>query len=147
VAVDPRIAALLPHAGRMCLLERILQWDEAGVTLATSTHRDPANPLATTAGLRAIHLCEYGAQAMAVHGGLTAEAQRQRARPGLLVSLRDVELHCRHVQGFGGDIEVAAHRLQDSDTALQYTFRVSHQGTLLARGRATVSITAAGVRP
>ena len=84
---------------------------------------------------------------MAVHGGLTAEARGTRARPGLLVSLRDVELHCEYVQGSAGDIEVAAHRLHDSDTAWQYTFRVSHQGTLLARGRATVSITAAGVRP
>jgi len=140
VAVDPRIAALVPHAGRMCLLERIVHWDETGVSLATSTHRDPANPLATAAGLRAIHLCEYGAQAMAVHGGLTAAAQGRRPGPGLLVSLRDVELHCRDVQGLGGDIEVTAHRIQDSETASQYSFRVTHRGTLLAQGRATVSV-------
>lgn len=139
MAADPRIAELIPHAGRMCLLERIVRWDDAGILLATTTHRDPANPLATPAGLRAIHLCEYGAQAMAVHGGLTAQARGRRALPGLLVSLRDVALHCDWVQELAGELEVAAHRLHDSGTAWQYTFRVTHEGRLLAEGRAMVS--------
>jgi predicted hotdog family 3-hydroxylacyl-ACP dehydratase len=139
MAADPRIAALIPHAGRMCLLERIVHWSETDVLLATTTHCDPANPLATAAGLRAIHLCEYGAQAMAVHGGLIAAAAGRHSVPGLLVSLRDVELHCDFVHELDGELEVAAHRLHDSGAAWQYAFRVTHAGRLLAQGRALVS--------
>jgi hypothetical protein len=66
MAVDERIAALIPHAGTMCLLERIEHWDDSSVSVATTTHRNPTHPLASPSGLRAIHLCEYGAQAMAL---------------------------------------------------------------------------------
>jgi len=140
MAVDERIAALIPHAGTMCLLERIDHWDAISVVVATTTHRDPANPLASPFGLRAIHLCEYGAQAMAVHGGLTANARGERAHPGLLVSLRDVTLGCDYVQDLEGELLVEARRLHESDTAWQYEFRVTNAGKLLAQGRATVSV-------
>jgi predicted hotdog family 3-hydroxylacyl-ACP dehydratase len=124
----------------MCLLERVVDWDDASVTLATTTHRDPANPLARGGRLHAIHLCEYGAQAMAVHGGLAARARGERARPGLLVSLRDVVLARAFVHDLPGELEVEARRLHDSSTAWQYEFRVMHAGRLLAQGRAVVSL-------
>ena len=139
MAVDERIAALIPHAGTMCLLERIVHWDDSSVTLATTTHRNPDNPLATASGLRAIHLCEYGAQAMAVHGGLAANARGERALPGLLVSLRDVALRCAFVHELEGELIVQATRLHDSGAAWQYAFSVLHADVLLAQGRATVS--------
>lgn len=139
MAVDPRIAGLIPHAGAMCLLERIECWDDSSIVLTTSTHRDPANPLAGPSGLRAIHLCEYGAQAMAVHGGLAAQARGEHASPGMLVSLRDVALHCDYVHELDGDLHVEAQRMQSSDSAWQYFFRVTHAGALLAQGRAVVS--------
>ena len=139
MTVDARIADLIPHAGAMCLLERIESWDDSGIVLTTSTHRDPGNPLAGPSGLRAIHLCEYGAQAMAVHGGLAARARGEHALPGMLVSLRDVEFHCRFVHDLDGDLRVEAHRIQASESAWQYSIRVMHTGTLLAEGRALVS--------
>lgn len=140
MTVDPSIAALVPHAGSMCLLERVIAWDDAGVTLATTTHRDPANPLARDGRLRAIHLCEYGAQAMAVHGGLRARARGERARPGLLVSLRDVVLDCDYVDDLAGELIVSARCVHESLSAWQYDFRVTHGQRQLAQGRATVSL-------
>lgn len=123
----------------MCLLERIEYCDDSGIVLTTSTHRDPGNPLSGPSGLRAIHLCEYGAQAMAVHGGLVARARGAHVLPGLLVSLRDVVLCRDFVQDLDGDLRVEAHRIQASETAWQYSIRVLHDGTLLAEGRALVS--------
>ena len=137
---EPLIARLVPHAGRMCLLERVVHWDRESLTAATATHRDPANPLARNGRLRAIHLCEYGAQAMAVHGGLAAPAGSAGPRPGMLVSLRDVELHCDFVDDLPGELTVEAHRLHASDDAWQYVFRVTHGDGLLAQGRATVAL-------
>jgi predicted hotdog family 3-hydroxylacyl-ACP dehydratase len=143
VTVDPRITTLVPHAGRMCLLERIVSWDDNRVTLATTTHRDLANPLARDGRLRAIHLCEYGAQAMAVHGGLMASARGERARPGLLVSLRGVVLACDFVEDLEGELLVEAIRVHGGAEAWQYDFRVSHAGRQLAHGRAMVSLASA----
>jgi len=143
VTVEPRIETLVPHAGRMCLLERIVSWDDTGVTLATTTHRDPANPLARDGRLRAIHLCEYGAQAMAVHGSLVATARGERARPGLLVSLRDVVLACDFIEDLEGELLVEAVRVHGGAEAWQYDFRVSHAGRPLAQGRAMVSLASA----
>ena len=143
MTVEPRIETLVPHAGRMCLLERIVSWDDTSVTLATTTHRDPANPLARDGRLRAIHLCEYGAQAMAVHGGLVATARGERARPGLLVSLRDVVLACDFIEDLEGELLVEAVRVHGGAEAWQYDFRVSHAGRPLAHGRAMVSLASA----
>jgi predicted hotdog family 3-hydroxylacyl-ACP dehydratase len=143
VTEEPLIETLVPHAGRMCLLERIVSWDDTRATLATTTHRDPANPLARDGRLRAIHLCEYGAQAMAVHGGLVATARGERARPGLLVSLRDVVLACDFIEDLEGELVVEAARVHGGADAWQYDFRVSHAGQLLAHGRAMVSLASA----
>jgi predicted hotdog family 3-hydroxylacyl-ACP dehydratase len=140
MAVDERIAGLIPHTGSMCLIERIEHWDDSGVRLATATHRDPKNPLAGPRGLRAIHLCEYGAQAMAVHGGLVARARGERPQPGLLVLLRDVALACDFVHDLEGELQVGARRLHAGASAWQYEFRVTHAGRILAQGRATVSL-------
>ncbi len=140
MTVDSRISAVIPHAGRMCLLERIVAWDDDRVTLATATHLDPVNPLARDGKLRAVHLCEYGAQAMAVHGGLVAQSRGDRALPGLLVSLRDVVLARDFIHDLHGELTIEARRLHAGDSAWQYEFRAWHAGALLAQGRATVSV-------
>ena len=71
------ILELIPHQGAMCLWEEVVAWDQARIRLRTRSHADPDNPLcgdgmAGERMLRAVHLCEYGAQAMAVHGALLA---------------------------------------------------------------------------
>jgi predicted hotdog family 3-hydroxylacyl-ACP dehydratase len=132
------LEGLLPHAGRMRLLERLLDWDADRVRLSTASHRSPDNPLRNAGRLRALHLCEYGAQAMAIHGGLAARAAGGVPKPGLLVSLRAVQLLCDDVQALPGELLVEAERLQGGESGWQYTFRVSHAGVLLAEGRAAV---------
>src|SRR3954468_19458468 len=122
----------------MCLLDRVIEWDKDGIVLATGTHRSPANPLRLDGHLRAIHLCEYGAQAMAVHGGLCARAEGRIAKPGFLVSLRDVRLHVDFVDQREGDLRVTARRLMETSESWQYAFTIEHAGTTLATGRAAV---------
>jgi len=133
-----RIDELVPHSGGMCLLERVLEWDEGRVLAATATHRSPDNPLRSSGRLRAVHLCEYGAQAMAVHGGLLAAAEGGRAPPGVLVSLRDVRLGADFVEDLPGELQVEAIRLHGTPGSWQYRFVVRHEGRELASGRAAV---------
>jgi predicted hotdog family 3-hydroxylacyl-ACP dehydratase len=132
------ILALIPHQEDMCLLDGVITWDGVSVLTSSGTHRSPANPLKANGRMRAIHLCEYGAQAMAVHGGLLARAEGRRAMPGLLVSLRDVALHVDYADDLHGDLLVCAERLHADGMSWQYAFRVTHQGTLLVEGRAAV---------
>ena len=97
------ILALVPHQGAMCLWDQVLSWDAGTIRLRARNHRDPAHPLRSADGrLHAVHLCEYGAQAMAVHGGLRAQAAGEAARPGVLVALRGVELHVARIDDLPG---------------------------------------------
>jgi predicted hotdog family 3-hydroxylacyl-ACP dehydratase len=141
----PPIASLVPHQGTMCLLERVVAWDAQSVTCATTTHRAPDHPLRHAGRLRAVHLCEYGAQAMAVHGALQARAAgRAGASPGMLVSLRGVTFTRDFIEDLEGELTVHAECLQASAAMLQYVFRVTHEGYTLCEGRAAVVLGSGG---
>lgn len=133
-----RIAALIPHQGSMCLWDEVLDWNEQSIRLRAYNHRDAAHPLRSNDRLRAVHLCEYGAQAMAVHGGLRARAGGGTARPGLLVALRGVQLHVARIDDLPHALECEAHLLVESEGGWQYAFRIMHGDALLAEGRAAV---------
>ncbi len=137
-------ASLIPHAGAMCLLDDVVAWDEASIHLRSESHRRLDNPLRSDGRLRAVHLCEYGAQAMAVHGGLLARAAGGIARPGYLVSLRDVELCVARIDDLAGPLDVHAQCLLGGDAGWQYRFRIEHRGEWLAHGRAAVLHAPAG---
>jgi predicted hotdog family 3-hydroxylacyl-ACP dehydratase len=137
------IRALVPHAGLMCLLEEVLAWDDTRVLLGSRTHQRLDHPLRREGRLDALHLCEYGAQAMAVHGGLLARRDGGRARPGLLVSLRDVWLAGCDLAALPGPLRVGAKRLHGDATGWQYAFDAWHGTQLLAKGRAAVVLRAA----
>ena len=132
------ILALIPHQGTMCLLDRVIEWDRDRIVLATGTHRAADNPLRLDGRLRAVHLCEYGAQAMAVHGGLSAQADGKIAQPGLLVSLRDVQLNVDFIDTLEGELLISARRLLESAGSWQYSFEATHAGETLATGRAAI---------
>jgi len=132
-------ARLIPHTGAMCLLDAVCAWDERTIHAISAGHARADNPLRGEFGLHAVHLAEYGAQAMAVHGGLLARARGvEGARPGRLVSLRDVQLFEEYVDHLGGHLDVHAECLYADDGGAQYAFRIEHRGRLLASGRAAV---------
>jgi predicted hotdog family 3-hydroxylacyl-ACP dehydratase len=139
--IEPDITSLIPHQGAMCLLDRIVDWNDQRIVLETTTHYSLSNPLRRNGRLRAIHLCEYGAQAMAVHGALKSRAAGGNPAQGMLVSLRSVTLACDYIDALPGALTVEAECLQASSSSLQYTFRITHAGALLAQGRAAVVLT------
>jgi predicted hotdog family 3-hydroxylacyl-ACP dehydratase len=131
-------AHLIPHAGTMCLLDAVLAWDQQTIHAVSEGHARADNPLRGPHGLHAVHLAEYGAQAMAVHGALLARSRGvETVRPGMLVSLRGVELQVEYVEPYGR-LDVHAECVSAEAGGAQYAFRVEHRGRLLASGRATV---------
>jgi predicted hotdog family 3-hydroxylacyl-ACP dehydratase len=133
--------ALIPHQGAMSLIDEIVAWDADTVDALAVSHRRADHPLRADGRLRAVHLCEYGAQAMAIHGGLIARASGGVAAPGFLVSLRAVELTVDRIDDLPGALAIRAEKLAGGDAAWQYAFRVSHDGVEIARGRAAVLAT------
>jgi predicted hotdog family 3-hydroxylacyl-ACP dehydratase len=134
------IEALIPHQGRMCLWDEVVAWNAQRIELRAFNHSDARHPLRSHDRLRAVHLCEYGAQAMAVHGGLRARDGGGSAKPGLLVALRGVRLHCARIDDLPGALECEADVLVEGDASQQYAFRIHHAGNLLAEGRAAVML-------
>jgi predicted hotdog family 3-hydroxylacyl-ACP dehydratase len=131
-------AHLIPHAGTMCLLDAVLAWDEHTIHAVSEGHSRADSPLRGPDGLHAVHLAEYGAQAMAVHGALLARARGvETAKPGMLVSLRGVQLHTEYVEA-DGRLDVHAECVSADVGGAQYEFRVELGGRPLASGRATV---------
>ena len=129
---------LIPHRGDMCLLDSVAAWNEQRIHARSAGHARASNPLRLDGRLRALHACEYGAQAMAVHGGLLAQAAGGTAAPGFLVSLRAVELLRDYLDDLPGSIDVYAEKLLASAQSWQYAFRIEHAGELIAQGRAAV---------
>jgi predicted hotdog family 3-hydroxylacyl-ACP dehydratase len=130
---------LIPHASGMCLLDAVVAWDETTIHAVTESHVRADNPLRGEEGLHAVHLAEYGAQAMAVHGALRARAAgHDEPRPGMLVSLRDVRFDATRVDTLEGPLDVFAECLFADDRGAQYTFRIAHRGRQIASGRAAV---------
>ena len=132
--------SLIPHRGAMALLDRVVVWDDDRIVVTAISHNDTANPLRDGNVLRAVHLCEYGAQAMAIHGGLLARRDGSTAAPGFLVSLRGVELQVARIDDLAGELHVIAEKLSADDASLLYAFRVEHDGRMIGRGRAMVSL-------
>ncbi|WP_341809286.1 phosphotransferase [Xanthomonas oryzae pv. oryzicola] len=137
------IATLIPHQGSMCLWEDVIEWDAQRIVLRSQAHRSDAHPLRSNGRLCALHLCEYGAQAMAVHGGLLGRASGKPVRPGMLVALRGVELYVTHLETLPEAIDCEAQVLMQGEDSQQYSFRLTHGEQLLAEGRATVMLGAA----
>jgi len=132
------IAELIPHQGAMSLLDRVDSWNATGIVAVSASHRAAQHPLRSTGRLHAVHLCEYGAQAAAIHGGLIARAAGRVAEPGYLVSLRDVALACQRIDELGGELWVSAELLLQDQGSWQYRFAASHAGRTLASGRLAI---------
>jgi predicted hotdog family 3-hydroxylacyl-ACP dehydratase len=132
------IAQLIPHQGAMSLLDRVASWDESHIVALAATHRATDHPLRNNGRLRAVHLCEYGAQAAALHGGLLARAAGTTAAPGYLVSLRDVRFACQRIDDLDGELQIRAELLLQDSVSWQYLFEASHDGSTLATGRLAI---------
>ena len=140
----------IPHHGRMCLLDEVMEWDEQHIRCRSGTHRLSDHPLRSQGRLGVACGIEYAAQAMAAHGALAGGAAATaaaapddaavNARPeaGFLAGLRDVQLYVLRLDDVAADLICDAALIAgDHGTAL-YEFAVSSGTQRLLSGRATV---------
>ncbi len=134
------LCSLIPHSGDMCLLDAVSDWDEDRIVCTASSHLEPNNPLRLGGRLACVHLLEYGAQAVAVHGGLLARKGGHSQGPGYLASLQDVRLQCEFLDGVTTGLDILARKLAISDACLMYNVTISAQGRELASARVTIAL-------
>jgi len=133
---------LIPHAGLMCLHDAVLKWDKSSVLCLTQSHLSKDNPLCKNNKLSAVHAIEYGAQAMAVHGGLLAREQGKILTPGYLAAARNIELSCDYLDEIKCDLLTSATQLMVQGGSLIYTFTMYYVDNgnqyTVASGRTTI---------
>jgi predicted hotdog family 3-hydroxylacyl-ACP dehydratase len=144
------IANHIPHHGSMCLLDRVLEWDDDRIRCAAASHRAGDNPLRAHGRLSAACGIEYAAQAMAVHGALCAAGYARAGtggaaedgvsapRTGMLTSVRGVDLHVTRLDDIAADLEVRAEHVSGDGGAIVYEFTLLADERILVSGRATV---------
>lgn len=137
------IANRIPHAGDMCLLDGVIEWDATTIRCISRSHRDADNPLRSRDRLPALCGVEYAAQAMALHGGLSG-AGGERARSGYLASVRDLVCHVERLDTLSGDLAIDAEKLLGDEHRVIYQFWLYSDGTELLSGRAAVVLDVAG---
>jgi len=152
----------IPHHGRMCLLDEVMEWDAQHIRCRSGTHRLPDHPLRSQGRLGVACGIEYAAQAMAVHGALAggasadgsasvtakgsgapagpaaAAAARGRSEAGFLAALREVRLHVLRLDDIEGDLYSEALLVAGDQGSALYEFTLRSETRLLLSGRATV---------
>lgn len=132
------IAARVPHGGTMCLLHALHESSDTHVLCSTTSHRAADNPLRSASGLLSCNAIEYAAQAMALHGAMTAAANGP-PRGGRLASVRGVKLHTTRLDTITGPLFVHAERIAGDAGQAMYQFSLRDERQhLLVEGRATV---------
>lgn len=129
---------LIPHSGQMCLLDRVIEWDKTSIKCESNSHTLTDNPLRRDECLPAVSLIEYGAQAVAVHGGLLAREEGRHIENGYLAALRDVQIINQDISVITDKLRIEAECLMAQSGNFIYEFCVKSGGIDIVKGRATV---------
>jgi predicted hotdog family 3-hydroxylacyl-ACP dehydratase len=132
---------MIPHAGAMCLLDEVVEWDATRIRCLSHSHRAEDNPLRANNMLPALCGIEYAVQAMAVHGALSG-AVDGRPQAGYLASLRAVECRQNRLDDLAGDLIVDAEMLMGDESRVIYRFALRVGTVEVLGGRATVVLAA-----
>ena len=132
------IAALLPHGGDMVLIDGVDTWDDNEIVCSSNSHTNARNPLRHAHGLSTFAAIEYAAQAMALHGALTADKSPQS---GLLVSVRDFVPLADRLDDVDTRLWIRATTVRRDRRGGIYTFEIGAAGSVLASGQVGAILT------
>jgi predicted hotdog family 3-hydroxylacyl-ACP dehydratase len=129
------ISKIIPHAGAMVLLDRVVNWDSSAISCITESHLRLDNPLRRGDMLQTVAGVELAGQAMAIHARLIANAPK---RLGLLGGLRDVHMHRDRLDTCREPLVVNASLLTRGDVGRMYSFSILVGAGVVMQGRASV---------
>lgn len=130
---------LLPHAGGMCLIDRVVSWDQQRIRCSAASHRSARHPLAEQGRLHAVCGVEYAAQAIALHGALVGASRGARSGPpGYLAGIRRLKLARLRLDDLASDLIIDADCELVDGGGLLYDFAVMAGEDRLLDGRLSI---------
>ena len=132
----PSVAEIVPHAGEMILLERVVSHVE-DETVCSARIGDDALLRTASGDVPAWMGLEYMAQCIAAHAGLVGRASGEPPRVGFLLGTRRVTFHAPCYRR-GQRLTVRAHRLWGGPrgmVAFDCGIADADTGAVLAEGR------------
>lgn len=135
------IAARIPHQGSMCLLDRVIDWNEQKIECHAFSHHAADNPLRRNGRLGAAIGIEYAAQAMAVHGSLLA-ARDTAPKKGMITRVQRIVLHVERLDDCPDALCITAERLMGDERIVHYGFELRCGERVLLEGEASVILDA-----
>lgn len=135
VLTRTEIAGLIPQAGAMSLLDRVLAFDADSLCAAAVGQRAADHPLRHGGRLSPLAGIEYAAQAMALHGALTAGDDR---RAGYLALIKDTHWAVSRLDDIEDELTIEVRLIVRQQDSVMYRFCLCAAGASLIEGRAAV---------
>ncbi|WP_428088047.1 3-hydroxylacyl-ACP dehydratase [Candidatus Thioglobus sp.] len=133
------LCELIPHSGKMCLIDCVKEWDDESIICTTRTHQNHDNPLLSGSTLPVSALIEYAAQAMAIHGALIAKELGEKMQTGYLAALKNVNFYnYLEIHKISSPLTIKVTKKFSSKGNMIYDFVVTSETDNLISGRATV---------
>ncbi len=142
-----KIAALLPHAGRMVLVDAVVACEPTRLIARSNHHRDPEHPLRRAGRLGVATGIELAAQCMALHGALMAPGKPRAARRAVLASAHAVHATVAFLDTLTAELEVEVTLIVEERRHAMYAFTLSADCDCLLRGRLTLAFVDEDPRP
>jgi len=131
------VAALVPHSGRMVLLDRVVEHEEQSITCSVVIRPDSLfvshGQVGPWVGM------EYMAQTIAVHGGVAAVQQGKPVPIGFLLGCRSIDLSTGPFR-VGQTLHVRARHVWGDEQLMKFSCSITdaESGTLLQEGLLSV---------
>ena len=125
----PPIAELVPHTGRMSLLDELLAFDGSRVTCRVTLR--PESTFVEAGEVEAVVALEYMAQAVAVFAGMKGRADGNPVRIGYLLGTRELLLRADRFT-VGDELMVEAVHVWGEDQLGVFDCKVSRRGVEVA---------------
>jgi predicted hotdog family 3-hydroxylacyl-ACP dehydratase len=141
-----QIEGLLPHHGKMFLLEHVFAYDRDAIECGAVSHRDADNPLRHADKLPAHAAIEYAAQAAGVHGGLLNRDVNPTAAPqmGYLAVLTDMQWNVERLDDLPDVLRIYAQRTAVTPGGRLYRVRIEHQAQVIMSGELVIALEPSG---
>ncbi|MES9903295.1 MAG: hypothetical protein ABW168_11560 [Sedimenticola sp.] len=120
----------------MCLIDRVLSYDNRTIRCTSNSHLDKNNPLRRGDRLSSINGIEYAAQVMAVHSSLVENIEPGQI--GYLGALRNIEINQPWLDSRQEVLVVEARLIGSSFAGAIYQFSVEADSGTIISGRATI---------
>lgn len=137
------IAALLPHAAPMILIDSLLESTENVLLCSANSHLKADNPLRIDGVLSVFAGVEYAAQAMAIHGRLSREATSSPPVRGFVAVASKLEAHVQQLDAIASPLHIRTERVASNHDSSLYTFTLHAGQQLLLEGQLMAVLEAA----